>query len=230
MLNRRALLVGLTLSPFVTVLPARATSSYAYGADDYLPIDKATSPDGHFSILAHGEGDLGSENFNLHLALEPDHRRIGTFFTEDTPYLDTDPVDFHAVWAPDSTHVGIRYRADRRFVDTLLYSVTDKGAVAVQGPDLFLAALGHVDDEISSGLNNLLRTLTWTGVGTFVLAETRVYKTKAKMAASFKTYGRKGETIGDDMALIPFSAVADCRLSDTTAFKVERIRPGDFKY
>ena len=46
---------------------ALATSNYEYGPDEYVTIAKGFSPDGKYAITAHGEGELGDENFHLFL-------------------------------------------------------------------------------------------------------------------------------------------------------------------
>lgn len=68
-MNKRAFLstivTGLFLSAFVP--SAQATSNYVYKRNEYVTITRGQSPDGVYSIAAHGEGDIGSDNFNLHL-------------------------------------------------------------------------------------------------------------------------------------------------------------------
>ena len=44
-----------------------ATSNYEYGTDEYVTIAKGISPNGKYAITAHGEGELGDENFHLFL-------------------------------------------------------------------------------------------------------------------------------------------------------------------
>jgi hypothetical protein len=74
-MNIRHLLLAITaLSAFIAA-PARATDSHDYARDEYAIIRDGLSPNRHFSLAAHGDGDGGSDNFHVWLMAEPAHRR-----------------------------------------------------------------------------------------------------------------------------------------------------------
>ena len=54
-----------------------ATSNYNYGADEYVTVAKGISPDARYAITAHGEGDLGYDNFHIYLTNAVTGRKIG---------------------------------------------------------------------------------------------------------------------------------------------------------
>ena len=89
-----------------------ATSNHEYGKDEYATISNGTSPDKQFSIKAHGEGELGYDNFHLYLFNEKTGKRIGPL-TEIADTLDTGADAFAAKWSEDSKTVMIVYRVDR---------------------------------------------------------------------------------------------------------------------
>lgn len=227
MISRRSLLKAFALAPWLPRLAA-ATSNHTFEPNEYDPIDRATSPDGRLTIVAHGEGELGIDNFNLYLA-HANGARIGPLFTDDTPVLDTDPATFHAVWAPDSRHFGVYYRPDRHVVDTLIYAVGEAGATAVSGPSLMQAAVGRSEDALAERQIGASRTLTWIDGGRFKLMETRLFKAEAGLAKAFKGYGRKEDALTDKLFVVAFSAEADCTLGAGTAYTIGKIRTGDFK-
>ena len=53
--------------------PVTATDNYCYKADEYAIISGGRSPDGHWSIAAHGDGPAGYDNFDIYLMREPAH-------------------------------------------------------------------------------------------------------------------------------------------------------------
>jgi hypothetical protein len=42
-----------------------ATAEYRHAPDEYVEIYQGTSPNGQYSVAAHGEGQFGWENFHL---------------------------------------------------------------------------------------------------------------------------------------------------------------------
>jgi hypothetical protein len=91
---------------------AGATSNYEYKPDEYVVIIDGRSPDGKYSIAAHGEGKLGDENFHLYLMNAETGKKI-TVLTGVVDTLDTGADAFYAKWSADSREVSIRYRVDR---------------------------------------------------------------------------------------------------------------------
>src|SRR5207302_11293030 len=95
--------------------PVVATDNYSYKADEYAIISDGRSPDGRWSVAAHGEGEAGYENFDLYLIREPAREKPTPLRTSDC--LDTNPLSIFAVWAPDSRHVALLNRSDRHVLD-----------------------------------------------------------------------------------------------------------------
>jgi hypothetical protein len=98
----------LALAPF----SLRATDNYTYGPTEYVTITDGQSPDGKYAITAHGEGDLGYDNFHLFLFDARTGKRIGPL-EEIGGNLDTGAGSFCTLWSRDSGQVSIFYRVDR---------------------------------------------------------------------------------------------------------------------
>ncbi|OAI43475.1 hypothetical protein AYO41_00270 [Verrucomicrobia bacterium SCGC AG-212-E04] len=112
---------------------ARATSNYGYKPDEYVVITNGRSPDGKYSIAAHGEGELGYDNFHLFLMDAKAGKKIGAL-EEIKDSLDTGADAFIAKWAPDSRQVSITYRVDRRESVMVRYRVENGRATRISGP------------------------------------------------------------------------------------------------
>jgi hypothetical protein len=91
---------------------AFATFNYEYGADEYVTISNGISPDHKLAITAHGEGEMGYDNFHLYLFDAVGGKKIGPL-DEITETLDTGAGAFGAKWAKNSSQVTIVYRVDR---------------------------------------------------------------------------------------------------------------------
>jgi hypothetical protein len=133
-MNYRKLLLRFTLA--ITLFlpgPAGATSNYEYKPDEYVVISDGRSPDGKYSISAHGEGDLGDENFHLYLMNAESGQKIG-MLEEVKDTLDTGADAFYAKWSGDSREVAIRYRIDRREARMARYRVENGRAKLLSGP------------------------------------------------------------------------------------------------
>jgi hypothetical protein len=96
----------------ICVASAFATSNYEYAKDEYVTISNGISPDKKCLIQAHGEGDLGYDNFHLYLVSASTGKVIGPL-SEITDTLDTGAGAFAARWSEDSKTVMIIYRVDR---------------------------------------------------------------------------------------------------------------------
>ncbi len=119
----------------ILLLAARAgaTSNYEYKPDEYVIITDGRSLDGKYSIVAHGEGELGDENFHLYLMNAETGKTIDTLEqVKDT--LDTGADAFYASWSADSREVAIRYRIDRREARMVRYRIIDGHARLLSGP------------------------------------------------------------------------------------------------
>ena len=91
---------------------AYATFNYEYGADEYVTISNGISPDGRLAITAHGQGELGEDNFHLYLFDAVASKKIGPL-EEISEVLDTGAGAFAAQWKKDSSEAIIIYRVDR---------------------------------------------------------------------------------------------------------------------
>jgi len=87
--------------------PVVATDNHFYKADEYATVSGGRSPDGRWSVAAHGEGEAGYDNFDLYLISEAAREKPTALRTSD--FLDTGPLSIFAVWAP-------KFQA-RRFVE-----------------------------------------------------------------------------------------------------------------
>ena len=110
-----------------------ATSNREYGPNEYVVIDGGLSPDGKYSIAAHGEGELGYDNFHIYLMNAITGKKIGPL-EEIRETLDTGADAFYAKWSAHSTEVSIRYRIDRREALEVRYRIGKGRAYLIQGP------------------------------------------------------------------------------------------------
>jgi hypothetical protein len=115
------------------VCVAHATSTYEYKQDEYVAISNGHSPDGQYSIVAHGEGEYGDENFHLHLMDARTSKSLGVL-EEIKNVLDTGADAFYAEWSAKSREVAIRYRVDRHVAMMVLYRVENGHARLLSGP------------------------------------------------------------------------------------------------
>src|SRR5205809_8045764 len=98
--------VSILLLPVISV---RATWNYEYGPDEYVTIAKGISPNGKYAITAHGEGELGDENFHLFLTDAVAGKKLEVL-KQIVDTLDTGADAFCAKWSKDSDKVVIIYR------------------------------------------------------------------------------------------------------------------------
>ena len=121
----------------IVLLPAslaRATSVYEYGPDEYVTVANGISPDGKYAITAHGEGELGDDNFHLYLTDAASGKNIGPL-EEVVETLDTGADAFAAKWSTDSQQVTIVYRVDRHApLKAVSYRIGSRRAQRIKGP------------------------------------------------------------------------------------------------
>jgi hypothetical protein len=109
---------------------ARATANYTYKPDEFVVIDGGRSPDGQYAIAAHGDGELGYDNFHLYLMDGKTGKKIGPL-EEIKDVLDTATDAFGARWSADSSRVSIQYRVDRHVSATVRYRIAHRRAYPV---------------------------------------------------------------------------------------------------
>lgn len=112
---------------------AYATSNYDYKPDEYVVIVDGHSPNGQYSIAAHGEGEYGYEHFHLYLMDARTGKKIGPL-EEVKDTLDTGADAFYAKWSPDSRQVSITYRIDRHEAVMIRYRIENRRAYRLSGP------------------------------------------------------------------------------------------------
>lgn len=113
---------------------ATATDNHTYQVDEYATISGGRSPDGRWSIAAHGEGEYGYDHFHLYLMREPVHERLAALPTGE--HLDTGPLSIVGNWSSDSSSVVVLYRSDRRILDVALFNVVDGKVTTIKVPSL----------------------------------------------------------------------------------------------
>lgn len=124
------------LIPLFFAAGVLATSRYEYGADEYVTVVKGISPNGKYAITAHGEGELGDENFHLFLTDTVAGKKLAVL-KEIVDTMDTGAGSFCAKWSKDSNKVLIIYMGDmgdRRALKAASYSVSNGQARLVEGP------------------------------------------------------------------------------------------------
>jgi len=110
-----------------------ATSNYEYGEDEYVTVTTGISPDEKFAITAHGNGELGDEDFHLYLTDATTGKNLETL-KEVEETLDTGADAFAAKWSKDSQQVAIVYRVDRRELKAVVYRIADGHAKCLKAP------------------------------------------------------------------------------------------------
>ncbi len=119
----------------LTILPfsADATSNYTYKPDEYVTIVDGQSPNGEYSVAAHGEGAYGYERFHIYLMDAKTKKPIGPL-KEIKETLDTGADAFYARWSADSRQVSITYRVDRHVAVMVRYRIENGRAYLINGP------------------------------------------------------------------------------------------------
>ncbi len=117
----------------MAVTSLQATSNYEYKPGEFVVIADGRAPNGQYAIAAHGDGDLGYDNFHLYLMNAQTGKAIGPLEEVKDP-LDTGAEAFRAKWSADSRQVSITYRVDRRESVTVRYRIENGRAILISGP------------------------------------------------------------------------------------------------
>jgi hypothetical protein len=192
--------------------PVVATDNYSYKADEYATISGGRSPDGRWSVAAHGEGEAGYGNFDLYLMREPAHEKPAPLRTTDC--LDTAPLSIIAIWAPDSKHVAVLNRSDRHVLDVRLFAVADGKARPIKVP-LLLDVVGkqHLKQGVHYEFFSRLYRVTWEQADRFVLQEADTLDAPEPIfGAGLEPYVTL-ERLGSERTFTEFSAQATCEIS-----------------
>lgn len=226
-----ALLAGL-----VAVGEADATANRRYGPNEYVVISNGVAPDGRHAVAAHGDSELGDENFHLYLmgapsGAEKNRPRIGPL-EEVSEILDTDAQFYDAAWTPDSRHVALHFRADRHLRVAMIYRIEARRAFLVQGPTPLdaVAGAGLSDPEVFRATSRDIE-VTWLGPERFRMTDKgTVRTTKRDLAMSrLKDYGEPADIPGNDAQsealFIEFAIVAECRLVAGNRYEIVSMKP-----
>jgi len=237
----RALMSMIVAASLALVLgPARATSTYQYGKDEYVIISDGLAPSKKLSIAAHGGGEDGGDHFHVWLMAEPAHKRLAVLenmtCTDDGdsgPCLDSGADAYNAVWSPDSRHVAVTFRTNRHMLQLNVYAIEGRRAVLISGPSLFHEVAGREitgEDHDFDDYRMRIFQLTWRGPNRFVIAERRLFQTRdAALAGRLGGYSKELKVrTGDGQRLVGFSAEAECALLPGSRYKVIDLKPGKF--
>ena len=216
----------ISLLAFLLLLPTRrvvATDNYAYRKDEYAEISGGKSPDGRWSIAAHGDDSAGYDGFQLHLMREPAHKRVFSLPADE--HLDTAPLSNVAIWAPDSHHVIILYRTDRHVLDLRLFRVASDTMQSIKVPSLAsTVSQGRLSLDGPEELIGRYYQLSWQDTKRFILEEFDAFSgakpfSQAELEAYFKTDD------GEERNLTSFSAQALYELTDRSKVSISKIKP-----
>lgn len=211
---------------------AQATSGYNYKRDEYVVITDGASPNKRYSIVAHGDGDQGEENFQVYLTAEPSHKRLGVFPVVGERNLDTAPDAFVAQWSSNSRYVALYFRQDRRQRETFLFKVRGGRVRATARPDLLKAAQGKTPQDLGADIyvNSSFSEVTWLTPTRFTWTEARVFRSSsASLKSALGEYGQETHASSPDGPyFVEFSAKADCELIGTRV-RVGKVSPAAFR-
>lgn len=221
-------MAALAASLVAQVLPAAATANQTYKPGEYPIITDGLSPDRTTSIRAHGDGELGLENFHIYLFRENPEKRVGAL--EEIVELDTAADAFTAKWAPDAKAVAIQYRVDRHVYGAQAYTLANNRAYPVSGPSIVEQVTGKTLEALRASPLMEATEWTWTGRTTFRLNVEATYRGNAPaIVKAFGRFGKRDVDIDDKVGTVAFSAVADCELVPPSGYRVLSLKPGSFE-
>ena len=227
MLRRAILALLLALA----VSPAFATAEHQYAKGEYAIIQNGRAPNGKLSIAAHGEGEIGNDNFHVYLMAEPGHRRLAVLddISSDNN-LDTAPDAYHAAWSPDSRTVAVSFRSERHIVTLNLYAIERGRTRLLEGPDLFRdATRRNVDRKTDGDMRSFVPALTWLSPRRFHLTDYRVFvQDDASLADRLWPLGKASKRDGGGFT-IQFSAEADGEILPDGRIRMGQPKPGRFE-
>jgi len=227
-----------------TIAPAAlATSLYSYKPDEYVVVLSGLSPDGRFSIAAHGSAsETDTDKFHIYLMDAREQKKIGVL-EEVSVWLDTGSDAYPASWSPDSRHVAVHYRWERNAWEFVLYRIEKGRTFPITGPELLDAAapgFGSKGFQSISGSDKRpverrdshgtsLR-IKWLSATRFELNERTFYKYVTPDPSAALGKFAKCEKMGEDNEyLVQFSAVAVCELAGKNKYRIVSLKPGAFK-
>jgi hypothetical protein len=224
---RIAPLMSLAVAIGLALAPARATSEYKYGKDEYVTIRGGLAPNKQLSLASHGGGEAGDDGFHVWLMTEPAHRRIVALegISEDN-ILDTAADAFHALWSRDSRYVGVAHRFSRHEVALDLYRIDGRRADLIASPNLFKEVTSRdVTDDDDLRVNDAI--VEWHGGNRFRLREFRSFVVPDDhLLKLLGAYGSVAEKMDGGKLYIEFFANAECELLPGNRVRVIDLKPG----
>jgi len=213
------LLFGLSLAR-----SAVATDNYTYKPAEYALISGGSSPDGNWGVAAHGEGPYGDDNFDLYLINVPAHQKPIPLHVAD--YLDTAPLSLVALWAPDSAHVAILNRIDRRVLGLHLFSVADGKVHSIDVPLLAkLVGQRYFNSGVNYEVLGRLYRVNWVNSDHFTLEEWDTFDaSKPVFSKGIETYVTLDQ-LGPDRTFTSFSAQATCEITRKNDLSISGVKP-----
>jgi hypothetical protein len=224
---RIPLLISLAIAAGLALMPARATSEYVYGKDEYVTIRHGLAPNKQLSLASHGQGEYGGEDFHVWLMTEPAHRRIVLLNgISSHNILDTAADAFNAFWSQDSRHVGVAHRYDRHEVALDLYRIEGGHAHRIVSPSLFKEVTSRdVTEDDDLRVNDAI--VEWHGGNRFRLREFRSFVVSDDhLLKLLGAYGSVAEKMDDGRLQIEFFANAECELLPGDRIRVIDLKPG----
>ena len=220
-------LLSLSIATGLALMPARATSEYKYGKDEYVTIRSGLAPNTQLSLASHGGGETGNDGFHVWLMTEPAHRRIVALdgISEDN-ILDSAADAFHALWSQDSHYVGVAHRYDRHQIALNLYRIDGKRAHPITAPSLFKEVTSRdVTNDDDLRVNDAL--VEWHGGNRFRLREFRSFvNPDDRLLKLLGAYGSVAEKMDGGKLYIEFFASAECEWLAGDRVRVIDLAPG----
>jgi hypothetical protein len=205
-------------------MPARATDNYEYRDGEYAIVSDGRSPDGRWSIAAHGDGPYGYEHFGLYLMREPAHEKRAALLEGE--HLDTGPLSTIAIWALDSKHVVLLYRSDRHVLDLQLFAVADGKARSIPVPSLAdTIGQSYFKPGVHYELFSRFHRVTWQKPDRLALEEFDTFDAaKPIFRAGLEAY-LNVERLGTERTFTNFSASAACQITEKGKVRIADIKP-----
>jgi len=220
-------LLSLSIATGLALMPARATSEYKYGKDEYVTIRGGLAPNKQLSLASHGGGETGDDGFHVWLMTEPAHRRIVALegISEDN-ILDSAADAFRALWSQDPRYVGVAHRYDRHQIALNLYRIEGKHAHLITAPNLFKEVTSRdVTDDDDLRVNDAI--VEWHGGNRFRLREFRSFvNPDDHLLKLLGAYGSVAEKMDGGKLYIEFFANAECEWLAGDRIRVIDLAPG----
>jgi hypothetical protein len=212
------------LLPLLWARPVAATDNYSYRANEYAIVSGGRSPDGRWSIAAHGGGLYGDDDFDLYLMREPAHEKLVPLRTRD--HLDTGPLSIVALWAPDSRYVAVLNRIDRHILDLRLFAVADGKVRSIDVPSLVsTVSQRHLKPGVRHELLGRFYRVTWQKPDHLTLEEFDGFDAAEPIFSAgleaYLTVDRRGP----ERTFTNFSASAVCEITAKGELRLLGMKP-----